>query len=111
MIDGANLNASMDTKYCNLLMQSGSEARLKGKCQKLISVSESGANLRAGKLLVEECTAKVESGAMSKLNVSTSLSATAESGGNISYSGSPEMKALETNSGGSVDKIKEGSAL
>jgi hypothetical protein len=111
VIDGANLNASMDTKYCNLLMQSGSEARLKGKCQKLISVSESGANLRADKLLVEECTAKVESGAMSKLNVNKTLDATAISGGNISYIGNPEIKGLVVKSGGTVGKVEVGSSL
>jgi hypothetical protein len=92
-------------------MQSGSEARLKGKCQKLISVSESGANLRADKLLVEECTAKVESGAGTKLNVNKTLDATAISGGNISYLGNPEIKGLVVKSGGTVDKMEVGSSL
>lgn len=111
VISGSQLDASMDTKYCNLLMQSGSEVKLGGYCTSLKSQSESGSMLTADKLFVEDCIAAVESGASSKLNVSKTLTATAKSGGNISYVGSPEMKGLEAQSGGTVKKIEEGTAL
>jgi|TARA_B110000090_G_C13386918_1_gene448030 hypothetical protein len=110
VIDGANLNASMDTKYCNLLMQSGSQANLSGICTSLRTQSESGSMLFAEKLMVEKCIAIVESGAKSELSVSTKLNATAKNGGSISYKGSPEVKEL-VESGGTVSKEEEGSAL
>lgn len=111
VIGGSVLDARMETTYCRALLQSGSDATLKGKCAKLNIQSESGSDVNADELLVDYCTAKVKSGAGTKLNVSKTLDATAMSGGNISYLGSPEMKGLVVKSGGSVDKVEVGSSL
>jgi hypothetical protein len=110
VISGSQLDATMDTKYCNLFMQSGSQANLSGICTSLRTQSESGSMLFAEKLMVEKCIAIVESGAKSELSVSTKLNATAKNGGSISYKGSPEVKEL-VESGGTVSKEEEGSAL
>jgi len=111
VISGADLDATLDAKFCNLLMQSGARATLIGTCGNLISVSESGSDLEAEKLIADTCSSVAKSGSRSRLNVTSVMYATAESGGNISYIGSPEMKGLVTKSGGSVEKIEEGSAL
>lgn len=107
VIAGSQLVASLNAQYSNLLLQSGSETSLKGKCNTLYTRAESGAQLNAKNLDVETCNAAVYSGAQSKLKVSKSLEATAHSGGYISYLGSPEMKGLEVKSGGEVKKEEE----
>jgi hypothetical protein len=107
VIAGSELNATLKTDYSNLLLQSGAQVTLEGKCTSLNTRAESGSNLTASKLLVETCSAAVYSGAQSELNVSKSLKATAHSGGYISYLGSPEVKGLEVKSGGEVKKVEE----
>lgn len=107
VIAGSQLDALLNSEYSNLLLQSGSEVTLQGKCTSLSTRAESGSVLKANKLLVETCSAAVYSGAQSELNVSKSLKATAHSGGYISYLGNPEMKGLEVKTGGEVKKEEE----
>jgi len=104
VIAGSNLNATMQTSYCNLMTSSGSTASLNGSCTSLNSNSKSGGEIEATDLKTDHCIAVASSGGRSKLNVSKTLSATAKSGGNISYLGNPEMTGLEVKSGGSVSK-------
>jgi hypothetical protein len=111
LIGGSVLDARMETTYSRILVQSGSDATLKGKCTKLNIQSESGSDVHADELLVDYCIAKVESGAGTKLNVNKTLDATAISGGNISYLGNPEIKGLVVKIGGTVDKMEVGSSL
>ncbi len=107
VIAGSELDAMLNTDYSNLLLQSGAQVKLQGKSTSLITRAESGSDLKASKLMVDNCTAAVYSGAQSKLNVSKSLKAEAHSGGDISYLGNPEMNGLEVKSGGEVKKVEE----
>lgn len=111
VISGSEIDATLKAEYCNVLLQDGSKASLRGTCNSLNAVTESGSNLEADELLVNTCTSVAKSGSRSKVNVSAILYATAESGGNISYLGSPEMKGLVTKSGGTVSKVEEGTSL
>lgn len=107
VIAGSELDATLNTQYSYLLLQSGSQVSLQGKSKTMYLQSESGSSLTASKLEVDSCSASVYSGAQAKLNVSNSLKATAHSGGVISYMGNPEMKGLEVKSGGEVKKEEE----
>jgi len=107
VIAGSELNATLKTDYSNLLLQSGAQVILEGKCTSLNTRAESGSDLDASKLLVETCSAAVYSGARCKLNVINVLKATAQSGGDISYLGNPEMNGLDVKSGGAVNKLEE----
>lgn len=83
---------------------SGANLSLSGSVQKAHVSGSSGANINARDLTAEECSAGASSGSNIGINVSRSLTAEASSGGNISYSGNPEVQKNKSVSG-SVNKI------
>ncbi|NNE78420.1 MAG: DUF2807 domain-containing protein [Pricia sp.] len=77
---GANLSISGDAKYAE------------------IDVS-SGGNINAGELQTSTCQAEASSGGNIKVQVSEALTANASSGGNIGYSGNPNVQKKKSVSG------------
>ncbi|MET1056549.1 MAG: head GIN domain-containing protein [Pedobacter sp.] len=94
---GAIVSASLDCPQLQVKISSGASALLKGSAGKLTLESSSGSRVNTLDLLTEYANATASSGADVKISVSKELQATANSGGNIRYKGSPVV----TNSAGS----------
>lgn len=81
---------------------SGSSAKVRGKAEKLNITATSGSEFRGSGLVVTYCTASVNSGANINIEVQKELNASANSGGEIKYSGAATLNKGTINSGGSV---------
>jgi hypothetical protein len=78
---------------------SGADIRLAGRANLLYVDASSGSDIKARDLDVKVCHADASSGAGIKVQVSESLTADASSGGDISYSGNPNVKSNKSVSG------------
>ncbi len=101
---GAFIELDLLAQEINVEASSGANLHLSGSVQKAFISGSSGANINAKDLVAEECNAGASSGANIGINVSRSLTADAGSGGNISYSGNPNVQKKKSVSG-SVNKI------
>ncbi|RYD79191.1 MAG: DUF2807 domain-containing protein [Sphingobacteriales bacterium] len=81
---------------------SGSSAKIWGKAEKLTVTATSGSEFKGAGLVTAYCTASVNSGANIKIDVQKELNASANSGGEIKYSGAATLNKGTVNSGGSV---------
>ena len=81
---------------------SGSDIKVSGKAEKIDITATSGANFRGKDLVANYCTASVNSGAAISIEVQKEINASANSGGEIKYSGAATLNKGKVNSGGSV---------
>jgi len=100
---GSEVKAELDAPEISVNASSGGELNLSGRTRNFKAVSSSGSTINAGELSSENATVDVSSGASAKVHASLTLNATASSGGNISYRGTPNVKQ-SVSSGGEVDK-------
>ncbi|MDO9595596.1 MAG: head GIN domain-containing protein [Lutibacter sp.] len=81
---------------------SGSSITIIGKSNSLTANSSSGSSINAKELKTVNAIAKASSGANIDVNVTGKLTASASSGGDIDYEGSPESIDKKATSGGSI---------
>ena len=81
---------------------SGSSITIIGKSNSLTANSSSGSSVNAKELKTVNAIAKASSGANIDVNVTGKLTASASSGGDIDYEGSPESIDKKATSGGSI---------
>jgi hypothetical protein len=81
---------------------SGSSITIIGKSNSFTANSSSGSSINAKELKTVNAIAKASSGANIDVNVTGKLTASASSGGDIDYEGSPESIDKKATSGGSI---------
>ncbi len=83
---------------------SGAEIKLKGTAGSVVLDASSGAMIDAENLVAQVGDLSGSSGALIKVNIASELSADITSGASIRYAGSPNIKNLNTGSGGTLQK-------
>lgn len=99
---GADVRLQLNVTDLTCNTSSGADARLKGKAENLTIKSTSGSGIKAQDLQTKICTVKATSGADVYVNVSGSLNAKANSGGDIKYVGNPQKIQKNSSSSGSI---------
>lgn len=87
---------------CNA--SSGSDLKISGKTDKLTATATSGSDIKAIDLVAETSHASANSGADIVINTSQELIANANSGGNITYYGNPNIVNINNDPSGSINK-------
>lgn len=101
---GADIEAEINVAKLYCESSSGADIDLTGSCTAADFHASSGADIDAKDLNSENVMAKSSSGADISVFTKKSLSADANSGGDISYYGNPEKIELNTSSGGDIKK-------
>ncbi len=101
---GSNVKLTIDSNELEASATAGSNIFLDGNTKTGTFKASAGSNVKAGNLLIENCTAKANSGSNIWTNRPKSLDARASSGANIWYSGDPANLNIEKSSGGNVIK-------
>ncbi|CAM4113858.1 head GIN domain-containing protein [Flavobacterium sinopsychrotolerans] len=97
-----DINIESDIITCD--SSSGSSITINGKALKMETTASSGSEINATKLLANEITADVSSGASINVHPIVSLLAEASSGGEISYDIQPKSIQKKTSSGGTISQ-------
>ncbi|WP_026755433.1 head GIN domain-containing protein [Sediminibacter sp. Hel_I_10] len=92
---GADIELELDVTHLSCYASSGSDLKVSGKANEFIAKAASGSDIIAGDLLSNTCNASASSGADVTVNTIKKLTVTANSGGDITYHGNPEL--LEKN--------------
>jgi hypothetical protein len=101
---GSNVKLEMNTKKTEASASAGSNIKLSGESGLFVAKASSGSNIKADDLKVISSETKVSSGANIWISVENKLKASASSGGNVFYYGSPENTEINKSSGGNVIK-------
>jgi len=102
---GAQMSLTVLAKELTAQASSGGNINLKGQSRNFYSKASSGSTIDARELQAIYCTSKASSGANITLNIERSLDAKASSGGDIRYTGEPELVNQNTSSSGRVRKM------
>jgi hypothetical protein len=97
-----DINIESDIITCD--SSSGSSITINGKALKMETTASSGSEINATKLLANEITADVSSGASINVHPIVTLLAEASSGGDISYDIQPKSIQKKTSSGGTISQ-------
>jgi len=103
---GANVKAALSGANIKVSQSSGAVSKFSGSAKKLVVSAESGSNFGDDGFSADVCDADASSGSSIDVTVNKELSASASSGGNIRYSGSPVVKKSAKSSGGSIKNVK-----
>jgi len=101
---GSNMKLKIKAQNLSASSSSGSNIRIEGRVKSFDGSASSGSNIKAGELKSVKCKTDVSSGANIWISVTDKLQAHASSGGNIFYSGNPDITDIEKSSGGNVKK-------
>ena len=101
---GSNIRLNLIAGDLITSASSGSNIFLEGNAKSVVAKATSGSNIKAIDLQAEKCDAKVSSGANIWIKVQNELNAKASSGGNLFYSGEPNLLRVTKSSGGNVIK-------
>lgn len=99
---GAQIEISLDANSVETNATSGAHIYVIGLTENHTSSATSGASIDAYKLRSKQVTVNVTSGADINIYASESINATATSGGDIDFKGSPKKINKTKNSGGSI---------
>ncbi|RYY49162.1 MAG: DUF2807 domain-containing protein [Chitinophagaceae bacterium] len=99
---GCQFEGAIDAASVTSNANSGATVRISGKAEKIKVEASSGANFKGDQLNTSYCTASANSGASVSIAVQKELNASANSGGDIRYSGNAVVTRGVINSGGSV---------
>lgn len=99
---GSDMELSIDAESVNCHSTSGSDIELKGKTDNFIAEATSGSSIEAENLNTQNAQVKASSGASIRVNTSKKLTANASSGGDIRYSGNPEILKTSDGVSGSI---------
>lgn len=97
-------DVEIDVFYKNLSVDtsSGSDAKLSGKVKNFEAEASSGSGIKAQDLESKICKARASSGSDISITVTDEIYAKASSGGDIKYSGNPQLRDTDESSGGDV---------
>ena len=101
---GSDMILKVNTTELDCNSSSGSDLKLSGTTQKLIADASSGSDIKAGELKAESSQVKASSGADITVNTVKELTASASSGGDITYYGNPEVVNRNDSPSGSIRK-------
>jgi hypothetical protein len=101
---GSDMILKVNTTELDCNSSSGSDLKLSGTTQKLIADASSGSDIKAGELKAESSQVKASSGADIMVNTVKELTASASSGGDITYYGNPEVVNKNDSPSGSIRK-------
>jgi hypothetical protein len=96
---GSDLVVEVNADEIHIDTSSGADIKISGKANLLYTSASSGSDIKAYDLEVRTCVAEASSGADIRVNVSDMLSANANSGGDITYSGEPKLETTKSVSG------------
>lgn len=98
---GGDIDIEVNVNSLQCKASSGSDLRIKGIANELVAIASSGSDIDARNLTTLTSNTTSSSGADIIVNVSKELTAKAESGGTVKYSGNPEkIKTSGSVSGG-----------
>ncbi|RTY69023.1 DUF2807 domain-containing protein [Flavobacterium sp. GSP27] len=100
----ASIDLSIESDNITCDTSSGSTITINGKALQIKTTASSGSEINADKLLANEVSADVSSGASISVHPIVSLNAQASSGGNITYDIQPKSIQKNTSSGGSISQ-------
>lgn len=101
---GANITLDVITQHLNCHSTSGSSIKLRGTTNILNAQATSGSRIKAFDLIANTSKVQASSGANIRTSTSKELTASASSGGDISYSGTPQTMKTSKSASGSVRK-------
>ncbi|WP_340074930.1 head GIN domain-containing protein [Leptobacterium sp. I13] len=101
---GADIEVEVDVDELRLDSSSGADIEVSGKADFLFADASSGSDIKATNLTARKCIADVSSGADISVNVTDELTADASSGGDVHYSGNPEIVKKDRSSAGRISK-------
>lgn len=101
---GASLNGELAVNALDIELSSGAKSNIKGSVDKLSVETSSGAHFYGYDLAAATAKADASSGGKMELTVSKDLTASASSGGAITYKGAGGISNISTSSGGKVRK-------
>ena len=99
---GANMSLDITTQQISCKATSGSSIHLSGTTNLLNAQATSGSRIKANDLIANIAKVKASSGANVSTNTLEELTASASSGGAVSYSGKPEKVNTSNSALGSV---------
>lgn len=99
---GSDLKLNLQTSQLTCDSSSGSNLKLSGKATSVVARASSGSGISASDLSTESADVKATSGANISVNTSKKLTAHANSGGNVSYYGNPEIVNNNESVSGSI---------
>ncbi len=101
---GSNLRLEINGERAEISASAGSNIFLDGTFREVEARVSSGANIKAGNLTAGKSNVRASSGGNLWMTVKEELTASASSGGNIFYSGSPGIAEVSSSSGGNIIK-------
>lgn len=102
---GASVDGEVDIASLKVDQNTGSKVTLSGKADKLEIDGDTGSKFKGEDMATSNCNATVSTGAIVTVTAEKELQAKASTGGSVKYKGSPVIKEIKRNTGGSVNKI------
>ncbi|MCI4667632.1 MAG: DUF2807 domain-containing protein [Bacteroidia bacterium] len=103
---GGNLHIKLANSRAEAKANGGGNIHIEGRTDKLTLYTTGGGNIHAADLNVSAVTANAYSGGNINVKVRDAIQATAISGGNIVYSGTPSSVSVTKKTGGRVEGHK-----
>ena len=102
---GALVEGEVNITSLTISQNTGSKVTLSGKADKLDIDGDTGSKFKGEAMSVSNCNVTVSTGAIVTVTAEKELQAKASTGGSVKYKGSPAIKEIKRNTGGSVSKI------
>jgi hypothetical protein len=102
---GALIKGKVDVSSIKINQNTGSRIALSGKAGKLDIEGDTGSKFTGEEMATTDCTVKVSTGAQVTVLAEKALDVKASTGGVVKYKGNASIRAIKTNTGGSVTKI------
>lgn len=99
---GSDMEVEVIFRDISLEASSGSDVKIRGRAKTFRAHASSGSDINGRQLEASVAHVKASSGSDISLTVTEELEASASSGGDVTYYGNPELKEIETSSGGDV---------
>ena len=101
---GSDMDLKINTTQLNCSSSSGSDLKLSGMTKTLVANASSGSDIKAGNLKAESSKVQASSGADITINTAKELTASASSGGDVTYYGNPDVLNIHDSPSGSIHK-------
>lgn len=101
---GSGFKGNVNAEDLRVDEGSGANSTISGKAIHLKARASSGSTLHGYDLQTDQCDVNVSSGGRIDISVEKSMSASAHSGGHVSYQGAGVISEVHTSSGGSISR-------
>jgi hypothetical protein len=101
---GSSFTGKVEAEDLRVDEGSGARSTISGKAARFKAEASSGSSLHGYDLQVEQCDVHVSSGGKVDISVEKEMSASAHSGGHVSYQGAGVITEVHTSSGGSISR-------